>query len=91
MKKGLFIGALCVMGMLFAGCGKDYPNGEVVVYNWGEYINEDVIEMFEEEYGIEVVYDTFTENEDMYPIVSIGEVNYDVVCPSDYMINRMIE
>lgn len=91
MKKSLLVGAL-VLGaaMLFGGCGKEYANGEVVVYNWGEYINEDVIEMFEEEYDIEVIYDEFTENEDMYPIINIGEVNYDVVCPSDYMINRMI-
>ncbi len=91
MKKGFLVGAL-VLGaaMVFGGCGKEYKNGEVVVYNWGEYINEDVIEMFEEEYDIEVVYDEFTENEDMYPIINIGEVNYDVVCPSDYMINRMI-
>lgn len=91
MKKGLLAGALFCAVMMFAGCGKEYANGEVVVYNWGEYINEDVIEMFEEEYDIKVVYDTFTENEDMYPLISIGEVNYDVVCPSDYMINRMIQ
>lgn len=91
MKKGLLAGVLFGAVMLFAGCGKKYANGEVVVYNWGEYINEDVIEMFEEEYDIEVVYDVFTENEDMYPLISIGEVNYDVVCPSDYMINRMIQ
>ena len=91
MKKRFLVGAL-VLGaaMLLGGCGKEYKNGEVVVYNWGEYINEDVIEMFEEEYDIEVIYDEFTENEDMYPIINIGEVNYDVVCPSDYMINRMI-
>lgn len=91
MKKGLLVGTL-VLGaaMVLGGCGKEYANGEVVVYNWGEYINEDVIEMFEEEYDIEVVYDEFTENEDMYPIINIGEVNYDVVCPSDYMIHRMI-
>lgn len=91
MKKGLLAGVLLGAAMVFGACGKEYPNGEVVVYNWGEYIDEAVIEMFEEEYGIEVVYDTFVENEDMYPIVSIGEVNYDVVCPSDYMINRMIQ
>lgn len=91
MKKGFLVGVL-VLGaaLVLGGCGKEYKNGEVVVYNWGEYINEDVIEMFEEEYDIKVVYDEFTENEDMYPIINIGEVNYDVVCPSDYMINRMI-
>jgi len=91
MKKGLFIGALLTSAVLLAGCGRKYANGEVVVYNWGEYINEDVIEMFEKEYDIHVVYDEFTENEDMYPIIKTGAVNYDVVCPSDYMVNRMIQ
>ncbi len=91
MKKRFLVGVLALgAAMVLGGCGKEYKNGEVVVYNWGEYINEDVIEMFEEEYDIEVIYDEFTENEDMYPIINIGEVNYDVVCPSDYMINRMI-
>lgn len=91
MKKCLLTAALIGAAAVFCGCGKEYPNGEVVVFNWGEYIDENVIDMFEEEYGIEVVYDEFTENEDMYPIINIGEVNYDVVCPSDYMISRMIQ
>ena len=51
MKKGFLVGALILgAAMMFGGCGKEYANGEVVVYNWGEYIDEDVIEMFEEEY-----------------------------------------
>lgn len=77
-----------------AGCGnKDsaYKNGEVVVYNWGEYIDPDVITMFEEETGIKVVYDEFETNEIMYPQIAAGAVSYDVVCPSDYMIERMIK
>lgn len=92
MKKCFLIGVLLAAAMLlFAGCKKEYANGEVVVFNWGEYIDEEVIKMFEKEYDIEVVYDEFTENEDMYPLINIGKVNYDVVCPSDYMINRMIQ
>lgn len=91
MKKLFFVIAMIGMMAVFAGCGKKYANGEVVVYNWGEYINEDVIEMFEKEYDIKVVYDEFTENEDMYPVIKTGAVNYDVVCPSDYMVNRMIQ
>lgn len=65
--------------------------GEVVVYNWGEYIDEDVIDMFEEETGIKVVYDMFETNEEMYPVIEAGGVTYDVICPSDYMIQKMIE
>ncbi|MCD8225078.1 MAG: ABC transporter substrate-binding protein [Clostridiales bacterium] len=64
---------------------------ELYVYNWGEYIDEDVITQFEEETGITVVYDMFETNEEMYPIIEAGAVSYDVVCPSDYMIQKMIE
>ena len=65
--------------------------GQVVVYNWGEYIDEDVIDMFEEETGIEVVYDMFETNEEMYPKIETGAVKYDVVCPYDYIIEKMIQ
>ena len=50
-----------------------------------------VIDMFEEETGIDVVYEEFETNEIMYPKVESGTSNYDVVCPSDYMIQKMIE
>ena len=65
--------------------------GELYVYNWGEHIDEDVISQFEEETGITVVYDLFETNEEMYPVIEAGAVNYDVVCPSDYMIQKMRE
>lgn len=64
---------------------------QVKVYNWGEYIDEEVIRLFEKETGIEVVYDTFDTNEDMYPLIEAGGVSYDAVCPSDYMIEKMIQ
>lgn len=64
---------------------------ELYVYNWGEYIDESVIEQFEEETGIKVTYDMFETNEEMYPIIEAGAVQYDVVCPSDYMIQKMAE
>ena len=94
MIKRIAAGVLTVAAaLLLGGCGESrtYENGEVYVYNWGEYINEDVIDMFEEEYDIKVIYDEFMENEDMYPMVKTGAVNYDVVCPSDYMISKMIQ
>ncbi len=65
--------------------------GEVYVYNWGEYIDEEVIDMFTEETGIKVIYDMFETNEEMYPIIEAGGVAYDAVCPSDYMIQKMLE
>jgi spermidine/putrescine-binding protein len=63
MKKIIvLITIACMTVASFAGCGKkeaSYPNGKVVVYNWGEYIDPEVITMFQEETGIEVVYDEF--------------------------------
>lgn len=63
----------------------------VYVYNWGEYIDPDVITMFEDETGIRVVYDEFETNEIMYPKIAADSSQYDVICPSDYMIAKMIE
>lgn len=77
---------------VLTGCGSssDGENGQVIVYNWGEYIDSETIEMFEAETGIKVVYDEYETNEIMYPKVESGAASYDVVCPSDYMISKMI-
>ena len=73
------------------------------VYNWGEYISDgsedtlDVNEMFEEWYfeqtgkRVKVNYSTYSSNESMYAKISSGSVNYDVIVPSDYMIERLID
>ncbi len=66
-------------------------DNQVVVYNWGEYLDPEVLELFEEETGISVIYEEFETNEIMYPKVQSGAIAYDVVCPSDYMIQRMID
>jgi spermidine/putrescine-binding protein len=91
MKKILIVISILMIAIgLMTGCGKD--SGEkVYVYNWGEYIDPDVIDLFEEETGIKVVYDEFEQNEEMYPKIKAGAVQYDVVCPSDYMIQKMID
>ncbi len=61
------------------------------VYNWGDYIDESVIQEFEKKYNIRVNYDTFSTNEDMYVKIKAGGADYDVLFPSDYMIERMIK
>ena len=95
MKKKVLLTLALTMAFAacLTGCGKSSTgtNGEVVVYNWGEYIDPDTLDQFEEETGIHVVYDEFETNEIMYPKVESGTSNYDVVCPSDYMIQKMIE
>ena len=78
--------------IFLAGCGREGgENGVVIVYNWGEYVDPDTLDMFEEETGIKVIYDEFETNETMYPRIENGAAEYDVVCPSDYMISKMIQ
>lgn len=64
---------------------------QVIIYNWGEYIDPEVLDMFEEETGIQVTYEEFETNEIMYPKIQSGAIAYDLVCPSDYMIQKMIQ
>lgn len=99
MKKKIALILAMVLAMgIFAGCGgseseeglKPGVNGEVKVYNWGDYIDEEVIDMFEKETGIKVIYDLFENNEEMYTVIEAGGTVYDCVCPSDYMIEKMI-
>lgn len=61
----------------------------ITVYNWGDYIDEDVLYQFEDETGIRVVYETFETNEDMYTKLKKSKAGYDVIFPSDYMVERM--
>ena len=80
--------------MLFtvAGCGGQSSDQVTLrVYNWGDYIDEDVLAQFEEENpDIHVVYDTFDSNESMLAKMD-GGVQYDVLIPSDYMIEKLIQ
>jgi len=87
MKKLLTV---LVVLLVLVGCGSGNGDKPVLrVYNWGEYIDEDVIVAFEKEFGVRVQYDNFFSNEDMY--TRIASESYDVLVPSDYMIQRLIE
>jgi spermidine/putrescine transport system substrate-binding protein len=79
-----------LFGALLTGCTGGEDERVLNVYNWGEYIDESVLEQFEEETGIRVNYETFATNEDMYVKVKQGGGEYDVIFPSDYMIEKMI-
>ena len=70
-----------------SGCGDRVVN----VCSWGEYIDESLIDQFEEETGIKVNYQTAESNEVLYSQLSMGGVDYDVIVPSDYMISQLIE
>ena len=63
----------------------------VNVCSWGEYIDTDLIDQFEEQTGIKVNYQTAESNEALYSLLKNGGANYDVIVPSDYMISQLIE
>ena len=87
----VIIAVITAGGFVYMNNGNSSSGRQVIVYNWGDYIDPDVIAMFEEETGIHVIYEEYETNEIMYPKVQSGAIAYDAVCPSDYMIQRMIE
>ncbi|MFW5688227.1 MAG: extracellular solute-binding protein [Spirochaetota bacterium] len=72
---------------LLAGCGGSAEQaGKLFIYNWTYYIPDEVIEAFEEEYGVDVVYDVFASNEEMFAKLKAGGTGYDIAFPSgDYV------
>ena len=103
MKKILSISLvlLLAIGVIFSGIvGCSYaeePEETLVIYNWGDYIDEDLEEEFEEYYlevtgkRLDVVYSTFETNEIMITTVEKGEEKIDLVCPSEYAIQKLME
>ena len=93
MKRILYIAAAVLM---LAGCSEDRA-GILKVYNWADYIDEELIDEFEEWYeeetgeSVEIIYQTFDINETMLSKIEFGQEDYDVVCPSDYIIERMLK
>lgn len=97
MKKLLIV--ICGLFLLTftSGCTRKDTNTKVLyVYNWEEYIDEDLIEEFENDYfenngeKVKVVYNTFQTNETMYNNFKTGKQHYDLICPSDYLIQKMM-
>lgn len=84
----IFAGGLTARSV-FSPAG-EYEGQTLYVYNWGEYTGENIINDFEEETGAKVVLDNFDSNEQMYIKVANGEI-YDILVPSDYMIQRLIQ
>lgn len=94
MKRTLCFPRVCVAALLcltlLMTFGSAFAANEVNVYNWEDYISQEAIDMFEEETGIKVNYMRFTTNEDMLVQVRADPTNYDVLFPSDYIIERLI-
>jgi Spermidine/putrescine-binding periplasmic protein len=88
MKKivSIFLAILMLAAALPAMAAQEVVN----VYNWYDYICEEALDLFEQETGIKVNYTCFTTNEDMLVQVRADPTNYDVIFPSDYVIERLI-
>lgn len=92
-RKGtaLFMAAVLCM-MIFAGCGKKESTEKLYLYNWTEYIPQNVFDAFEDETGIKVIESTFSSNEEMLAkLTAGGSDQYDMVMASNYVVEAMIE
>lgn len=100
MKKFISLLLVCIFALTsLTACSSGRKNSDAVekygsdtlkIYNWGEYIGEDILQIFEKQFGVKVIYETFDSNEAMYTKLQTGE-EYDILVPSDYMIERLIK
>jgi spermidine/putrescine transport system substrate-binding protein len=70
---------------------KSKLSAELHFYNWTDYIDPDILTAFEQEYGVKVIMDLYDANEDMIAKVRSGNSGYDIVVPSDYAVDTMIQ
>lgn len=86
-----------IIGLAIAGiaavaiAGAARAEGELHLYNWGEYINPEVLDKFSKEYGVEVSLDTYGSNEEMLAKIQAGATGYDLVWPSVHMNDIMLQ
>ena len=95
MKRTLTVfAAVVIMAFAFTACagtsGEQTLADEIIIYNWSEYIDPEVYTAFEEEYGVKVIEDTFSSNEELLAKLQAGATGYDLIVPSDYMVEIMI-
>lgn len=102
LKRNIFVLLFSFMLLvIFSACGADESeettvddseelSDQLFFFNWGHNIDPDILEDFEEEFGVEVVYDTFSSNEEMLTKMGSGVASYDIVIPTDYYIEKMI-
>ncbi len=94
-KMSIILAVFLVLSLSLSACGgggsEESSKGVINVFNWGEYIDMDTVKAFEEESGYKVNYSVFSTNEEMYPKVENAAEQYDVLIPSDYTIQRLIE
>ncbi len=84
----LLLGVLICTSL--TGCGEKKKDSSLVVLNYGKYIEPSVIQEFEDTYGIDVKYEEYESPEEMYTKYKAGSIDYDVICTSDYMVEKLI-
>ena len=89
MKKSKLLMASLLASAFALGLSSCTNRQTLLFLNWGEYIDEDILEAFEEKYNCNVSMDLGDSNEIFYSMVKAGTTVYDVVCPSDYMVEKM--
>lgn len=98
MKKKLIVLSLLTAFLIssLSACGNNTANNEtesentLTVLNYGKYIDEDVLKQFEKETGIDVKYEEYESPEEMYTKYKAGAIDYDVICTSEYIIQKLI-
>lgn len=97
MKKTSLILAVLAIALAFTSCGGNDRAHQLKVLNWADYINEDVKAEFENWYyeqtgeKVEIIYETFDINETALTKIEVGKEDYDLFCPSEYIIERMLK
>ena len=105
-EKRLFwlLGVLLAFALVAAACGSDDDDGggtvadcevneidgNLNIFNWAEYIDEEQLDAFEDEFGVSANMDVYDSNEAMQPIVAAGNSGFDLIVPSDYMVAILI-
>lgn len=92
--RSLFIGVIAIIVLLTLSVfhlnrSSNASSNVLNIYNWGDYIDPELIKQFEKEYGYKVNYETFDSNEAMEAKIKQGGTAYDIAIPSEYMIQKM--
>ena len=91
MKKIFTVFLATIVLFSFFACGSNNDKEELYILNWGEYMDMDLVDKFEAKYNCEVIYDEVSSNEEMYTKLKANTTSYDLMFPSEYMVDKMMQ